>query len=138
VFPWLKVSPIGVEQTATGYEVAWKDTATGIYTVWNTDSTGNVVSDTIGHVTGTSPALESLEPSFHQDLNGDGVIGPPAATSAGPISKVAAAMVASSDAFSFRADLGGAVIANENRVDTSELTGFLPVQQSNRVGDAIK
>ena len=26
---------------------------------------------------GTSSALESLEPSFHQDLNGDGVIGVP-------------------------------------------------------------
>lgn len=23
---------------------------------------------------GTSPALEALEPSFHQDLNGDGLI----------------------------------------------------------------
>src|SRR5436305_2114796 len=29
---------------------------------------------------GTSTALESLETSFHQDLNGDGVIGIPAAT----------------------------------------------------------
>ena len=26
---------------------------------------------------GSSAALESLEPSFHQDLNGDGVIGVP-------------------------------------------------------------
>jgi 20S proteasome alpha/beta subunit len=74
-------SPIGVEQTATGYEVAWKNVSTGQYTVWNTDSNGNYVSDTIGAVSGTSTALESLEPSFHQDLNGDGVIGvPPSAT----------------------------------------------------------
>src|SRR5258706_9760425 len=45
--------------------------------VWNTDSSGNCVSDTIGIVSGASTALESLEPSFHQDLNGDGVIGVP-------------------------------------------------------------
>ena len=47
------------------------------YTVWNTDSNGNFVSDTIGNVSGTSGALESLETSFHQDLNSDGVIGLP-------------------------------------------------------------
>ena len=34
----------------------------------------------IAAVSGTSTALESLETSFHQDLNGDGVIGIPAAT----------------------------------------------------------
>src|SRR5258706_2276860 len=45
--------------------------------VWNTDSSGNCVSDTIGIVSGASTALESLETSFHQDLNGDGVIGVP-------------------------------------------------------------
>ncbi len=67
--------PIGAEQTATGYEVAWKVTGADQYTVWNTDSNGNLVSDTIGIVSGTSYALESLEASFHQDLNGDGTIG---------------------------------------------------------------
>ena len=68
-------APIGAEQTASGYEVAWKMAGTDLYTVWNTDSNGNYVSDTIGAVSGTSAALESLETSFHQDLNGDGVIG---------------------------------------------------------------
>ena len=67
--------PIGAEQTATGYEVAWKVTGADQYTVWNTKSNGNLVSDTIGIVSGTSYALESLEASFHQDLNGDGTIG---------------------------------------------------------------
>ena len=42
-----------------------------------TDSSGNYVSST-GIVSGASAALESLETSFHQDLNGDGVIGVPA------------------------------------------------------------
>ena len=45
------------------------------YTVWNTDTDGNVVSNgTGGIVSGTSNALKSLEPSFQQDLNGDGAI----------------------------------------------------------------
>ena len=74
---WL---PLGAEQTATGYEVAWKVIGVDQYTVWNTDSSGNYVSNAIGAVSGTSAALESLETSFHQDLNGDGVIGVPAAS----------------------------------------------------------
>ena len=46
------------------------------YTVWNTDDNGNVVSNgTGGIVSGSSNALKSLEPSFQQDLNGDGMIG---------------------------------------------------------------
>ena len=67
-------TPIGAEQTANGYEIAWHNTSTGQYTVWNTDSHGNYLSN-IGNVSGTSAMLETLETSFHQDLNGDGVIG---------------------------------------------------------------
>src|SRR5258708_1220400 len=70
-------APIGAEQTATGYEVAWKVTGADQYTVWNTDSSGNFTSYAIGTVSGISSALESLETSFHQDLNGDGMIGLP-------------------------------------------------------------
>ena len=47
------------------------------YTVWSTDSGGNYLSNIVGAVSGTSAALESLETIFHQDLNGDGVIGVP-------------------------------------------------------------
>jgi serralysin len=68
-------TPIGAEQTASGYEVALKITDVDEYTVWNTDSSGNYVSQATGAVSGSSAALEALEPSFHQDLNGDGVIG---------------------------------------------------------------
>jgi hypothetical protein len=71
-------APIGVEQTATGYEVAWKNVGTSQYSVWNTDSNGNYTSNAIGIALGTDPALESIETSFHQDLNGDGVINTPA------------------------------------------------------------
>ena len=68
-------TPIAAEKTATGYEVAWKFGSADQYTVWNTDSNGNYVSGVIGAVSSSSAALESLESSFHQDLNGDGVIG---------------------------------------------------------------
>ena len=69
-------TPIGAMQTASGYDVAWKNTGTGQYTVWSTDSNGNHKGNlTGGAVSGTSHALESLEPVFHQDLNRDGVIG---------------------------------------------------------------
>jgi hypothetical protein len=68
-------APIGAEVTSNGYEVAWSLASSNQYTVWNTDNNGNYTSDAIGIVAATSPALEALEPSFHQDLNGDGVIG---------------------------------------------------------------
>ena len=69
-------TPIGAVRTASGYDVAWKNTGTGQYTVWSTDSNGNYKGKlTGGVVSGTSSALESLEPVFHQDLNRDGVVG---------------------------------------------------------------
>jgi hypothetical protein len=76
-------APIGAEQTASGYDVAWKVTGADQYTVWSTDSSGNYISNIIGFVSGTSNALESLEPILHQDLNGDGHIGPAAAAITG-------------------------------------------------------
>jgi hypothetical protein len=46
------------------------------YTVWNTDSNGSFVSNGTGGVvvSGSNHAITSLELSFNQDLNGDGVI----------------------------------------------------------------
>jgi hypothetical protein len=70
-------TPIGAVQTASGYDVAWEVTGANEYTVWSTDSNGNYTGNLIGTVSGNSYALESLEPVFQQDLNGDGVIGPP-------------------------------------------------------------
>ena len=70
-------TPIGAEQTATGYEVAWNIPSTDEYTVWNTDSSGKYISNIVAVGSGTSVALESIETSFHQDLNGDGTIGLP-------------------------------------------------------------
>ena len=71
-------TPIGAVQVAGGgYDVAWKDPVSGLYTAWSTDSNGNYLSNLIGTVSGTSTALEALETTFNQDLNGDGTIGPP-------------------------------------------------------------
>ena len=72
-------APIGAEQTASGYEVVWKMTGADQYQAWNTDSSGNGISSALDVVSGTSAALQSLETTFHQDLNGDGTIGPVAA-----------------------------------------------------------
>src|SRR5438105_10268288 len=68
-------APIGAEQTASGYEVAWKNSVADQYSVWAADSNGNFVTGIVGGVSGSSSALEALEPSFQQDLNGDGLIG---------------------------------------------------------------
>jgi serralysin len=67
-------APIGAEQTASGYTVAWKNGGADQYTVWTTDSTGAFISN-IGVVSGSNTALTSVEPSLQQDLNGDGRIG---------------------------------------------------------------
>ena len=70
--PWV---PIGAEQTASGFDFAWKTSGTDNYTVWSTDSTGHYLSNLTGILSGTSAVLETLETAFHQDLNGDGHIG---------------------------------------------------------------
>jgi 20S proteasome alpha/beta subunit len=72
VAPW---TPIGAERTASGYEVAFRINGADQYLIWNTDVNGNYVSSPIGVVSGGSAALESMENSFHQDLNNDGIIG---------------------------------------------------------------
>src|SRR5258707_8361316 len=64
-----------VRSTVSGYDVAWKDPGSGQYGVWSTDAGGNYLSSILAVVPGTNATLESLETTFHQDLNGDGVIG---------------------------------------------------------------
>ena len=68
-------NPIGAEQTASGYEIAWKDSGSGLFTLWSTDANGNWLANLALGISGTSPTLISAESLFHQDLNGDGVIG---------------------------------------------------------------
>src|SRR5581483_3765941 len=100
-------APIGVEKTSSGYEVALFNATSHLYTVWNTDSSGNVLSASISGVSGTNTALESIETSFQQDLNGDHIIGVPGPTS--PAAQVvstapAAPSLGGGDTFVFRPD----------------------------------
>ena|GEM_PF-2658858 len=74
-------TPIGAEQIAGGYEVAFKNSGTNQFVVWNTDAAGDcTTSPTAGAVFGSDLGLETLETSFQQDLNGDGTVGPPPPT----------------------------------------------------------
>ena len=66
---------IGAEQVSGGYQVAFKAGNADLYQVWNTDSNGNYVSTALNPVSGSNLALESFEPTFQQDLNGDGYLG---------------------------------------------------------------
>ncbi len=75
-------TPIAVQQTASGYEVALEEAGANLYAVWDTDANGNFVSGPISNVSGTSAALESIEASFNDDLNGDGTIGVPVPSNA--------------------------------------------------------
>ncbi|WP_156434932.1 hypothetical protein [Bradyrhizobium lablabi] len=82
------------------------------YTVWNTDTNGNWVSNGTGGVivSGSNSAIKSLELSFNQDLNGDGII----STSSTPLSSASlgqgaattpiADWIAGQDSFVFRTD----------------------------------
>ena len=65
----------GVEAISNGYEVAWKSGSQ--YTVWYTDNSGNYASNA-GVMPSNGSSLEGFETAFHQDLNGDGTIGPSA------------------------------------------------------------
>ena len=119
-------APIGVEQTAAGYEVAWKNSGTNQYSIWNTDSNGNFTSYSV--YSGTSTTLESLESSFHQDLNGDGVIGIPAGqTPSGVLSHATPVEAASNDTFAFRPDLGSGIATNAQGAETIEFGRFSSV-----------
>ncbi|MFB6451689.1 matrixin family metalloprotease [Bradyrhizobium tunisiense] len=68
-------SPVGAEQVSSGYDVAWKDSSTGMFSFWSTDGNGNFVTHLAADASGGSTTVKSLETTFHQDLNGDGVIG---------------------------------------------------------------
>jgi 20S proteasome alpha/beta subunit len=107
--------PMAVEQTAGGYEVAWKLAGSNQFSIWSTDSSGNFLS--FNALSGTSTALESLETSFQQDLNGDHVIGVPAAPGPAPQTPVGAV---TNDGFVFPPS----VVASTGRADMAWLDGF--------------
>jgi hypothetical protein len=85
-------------------------------------------------VLGSNPPVSSfggegianaIPTGFHQDLNGDGVIGVPPATSPAPTVPVSHAVtVASNDTFVFSPGFGGGTVADAAHAATTELGGF--------------
>jgi serralysin len=74
---WL---PVAAEAITGGYEIAFKLTGSNQFSIWGADAAGNYNTQLLGSVSGAnlagnSATLESFENSFHQDLNGDGIIG---------------------------------------------------------------
>jgi hypothetical protein len=119
-------APIAAEQTASGYQVVWKLTGADQYLAWNTDSNGNCVSGALDPTSGTSPALQAMEISFNQDLNGDGYTGPVLNGSSGGQTLTAGSNPttliggpsdiltggAGADTFVFKSDFGSNVVNN--------------------------
>jgi hypothetical protein len=69
--------PIGAEHNASGgYQVVLKNFTAGAdqFVLWTTDSSGNFLSSG-GVMSGSSYAMEALEPTFQQDFNMDGTTG---------------------------------------------------------------
>ncbi|MCP4621299.1 MAG: matrixin family metalloprotease [Bradyrhizobium sp.] len=99
-------TPIGAEATANGYEVAWYNVAANQITFWYANSNGEFLTNPTGPVAANSATVRSFESSFHQDLNGDGVIGQQ------PIGATSAFMGSEQSAlgFDFRPDLGSQVL----------------------------
>ncbi|WP_245305415.1 M10 family metallopeptidase C-terminal domain-containing protein [Bradyrhizobium sp. LTSP857] len=73
-------APIGAEAVTGGYDIAWKNSASGLYSFWSTDTNADFTSNLTTDLPGNSPTVGSYETIFHQDLNGDGVIGIPVTT----------------------------------------------------------
>jgi hypothetical protein len=94
-------SPIGTEQTSSGYQLVMKNASTDQYIVWNVDANGNYITNA-APVSGASQTIKSLEATFQQDLNGDGTLGQVTL----PAVQAAANPIFSGDAFQFRADFG--------------------------------
>ena len=67
-------TPIAAEASGGGYKVVWKNGAANEYLVWDTDAGGNWLSQT-AVMAGTTYAMQSLETTYGQDLNGDGTVG---------------------------------------------------------------
>ena len=56
-------TPVGAEQTANGYEVAWSVPGANEYEVWNTGSNGDYTSAAAGILSGTSLSLRGWKPT---------------------------------------------------------------------------
>ncbi len=118
-------TPIGAEKTSSGYEVALFNASSNLYTIWNTDSSGNVLSAPLAGASGTNAALESIETSFQQDLNGDHVIGPPSQSSAAAVSTPAIPAPSSGNAVLSGSAAGDTFVFNA-QFGNDTVKGFQP------------
>ena len=121
-------TPIGAEQISSGYEVAWKAAGADQYAIWTTDSNGNEISSA-GVFSGANATLESFELSFHQDLNGDGIIGPLPATITGSANSATKADIFASngtESFIFREGIVGGML---NDASSGFLTPNVPLSK---------
>src|SRR5262249_4795574 len=79
--------PISAEKTTTGYVVAWKVAGVAQRTILETQENREHFFYTTSYGTGVAARLKSIWITFHQDLNGDGVIGTNTAVTA-PVTTV--------------------------------------------------
>src|SRR5262249_31774166 len=91
------------EQSGSGYVVAWRDATAGQYIVWKVASDGSYAGTVVAPVGSADFDLESIETTFHQDLNGDGRIG---AATASVETAGATALVQVADRFFMRDGAG--------------------------------
>src|SRR5262249_58662776 len=72
--PWRRV---GAEVVSGGYDVTWKNGTAYYYTAWKPAASATLFPSTPVFGCGSDPALEGLETTLKQDLNGDGTVGAP-------------------------------------------------------------
>jgi len=125
---WTGWAPVGAEQTSSGYDVAFRNASTGLFNIWSTDTNGNYITNLASGISGTSTTLENFETVFHQDLNGDGVLGVNAPT----LPAVAHVGSAQNDTFTFIADLG-AGSGNSSAPETFEFNGAAAAAAGNEL-----
>lgn len=94
-------TPVATEASAGGYEVAWYNAGDNAYTFWHAESSGALAFSYTGPVAANNPVVRTFEDSFHQDFDGDGIVGQPM----GPISSSMESKQAGQE-FNFKPDLG--------------------------------
>ena len=67
---WAPIGAVANPQ-GSGYLVAWQNGTGDQYQVWSTSGSGAFTGVSVGPMAGVSFALQDLEPTFQQDLNGD-------------------------------------------------------------------
>ncbi|MCK1393566.1 matrixin family metalloprotease, partial [Bradyrhizobium sp. 1] len=121
--------PIGVEKTSTGYDLAWKVPGADQYIVWNVDNSGNFIANLTSIESGNSSTMESYETIFHQDLNGDGSIGVPAASATNVIESAGSTSLTQmgSNYFFYESGAGPELMRGGAAVVAGQFAPFVPI-----------